>query len=326
MDAAPAPPTARRCLYLSRFPERRSWFAAVHAGLPGQLYLQDSAGAACAMLLCGQIDLLVLDVTQCDPVIDLEAFGSLVAQQGRATVLVLCPPADARWLPALMAYGPLVYAMGPHQAPALRAQLARTLAQPRADSTLDADADGLFALLALYSDAQRALAEMADARRFGQFLCAALASWPDVMHAALYLDQGAGLRLLAGHGACSHVADALPRRCPALLAARPGEWVVFEAPAGIHDGAAAACLAESGSAMAVSFALSANGRPLGCICLLLGRVRPLSLAAFRTLDDVAGLAVLGLQMAAAAEDAGALVGRLMHHGVTRRKSGSGARP
>ncbi|MFS2218451.1 GGDEF domain-containing protein, partial [Telluria sp. Tellsp104] len=108
-------------IYLSPMAQRRAEFGDACASLFARLHLADSADVAASLMARGQPDLLVIDLDRFEPSIDAEALGDLIARRAGAPVLLLCPFAGAAWLPALMAHGPVHYAVTPLDAAALRA-------------------------------------------------------------------------------------------------------------------------------------------------------------------------------------------------------------
>ena len=300
----------KSAVYLSPVAQRRADFCSACGSLFAQLQLADSAWRTLEQIAAEPPDLLVIDLDRFEPRIDLEALGQLVARRGGAPVLLLCPYASARWLPALTPYGPASYLVTPLDAEALRAGVARHLAAGTSGADLP---DALSDLLALRSRVQAAIGAAEDVRALGEGLCQALASWPGVLHAALLHRKPDGdLQLEAEQtrdGAPPLTLDNLLQRrdrllqsplrhaFPGLLAATTGELVLLASLEQAGEPALTATL--PGVAMALGVAIPADGpgAPRGAISLLLDAPRTLSPAGFSTLQDVAALAALGLRLA-----------------------------
>lgn len=317
-------------VYLNPAAPRRAAFAQACAGLFTQLRLAGDAGDAARLLAGAPDSLLVLDLDGFEIGIDLAALGELVAARAGAPVLVLCPYAGARWLPALMAYGPLSYLIEPLAAEALRRELGVFL-RALVPETEAADP---CALLAVRAAAQAALAEAdaADAvdggARFGERLCAALLGWPGVCHASLFgTGTGAGPlpRLQARAAAPSAAgidlgaivdgsarAAPLQHAFPGLLAAASGETVLLDDPAKADVPQLAAALRGHGVRMVLGLPLpgAGPGAPRGALCLMFGAAQRFGRAQLATLSDLAQLAAFGLRTAELARENEALLGRV----------------
>ena len=313
-------------LFVNPSGQRRAEFQRACAGLFDALRMADGAEGAAAMLAQQPADVLVLDLERFEIGIDLPALGQLVAQRQGRPVLVLCPFGNARWLPALMAHGPLDYVIGPLGPEELSREMAARLragfSVPAAAGPLDAE---LAALLALRSDAQQALAEADDSIRFGERLCVALLGWPGAVHAALFLlHEGGDLRLEAQHGQAGlDLAAVLGRgerllqsplrhAFPGLLAAASGETVLLDAVDKAGEPELAQALHAHGVQMVLGVPVPASGpgSPRGALCLMFGAARPFSGAQLSTLDDLAQLAAFGLRMAELMRESEELLGRV----------------
>ena len=313
-------------LFVNPAGQRRSAFQQACAGLFDALRVADGAEQALAMLAQQPADVLVLDLECFEIGIDLPALGQLVAQREGRPVLVLCPFGNARWLPALMAHGPLAYVIGP-LAPE---ELFRSVAAGLRAAFSPAPAAGpveaeLAALLAVRSRAQGALAEADDSIRFGERLCLALLDWPGVVHAAMFQrHEGGDLRLEAQHGRAGlDLAAVLGRgerllqsplrhAFPGLLAAASGETVLLDAVDKAGEPLLAQALRAQGVHMVLGVPVPASGpgAPRGALCLLFGDARPLSGAQLSALDDLAQLAAFGLRMAELMRESEELLGRV----------------
>lgn len=307
-------------LFVNPAAQRRGEFQRACAGLFDDLRVADGAEQAAAMLAQQPADLLVLDLERFEFGIDLPALAQLVARREGRPLLVLCPFTNARWLPALMAFGPLTYVIGPLAPEDLCSEIAARLRAGFA-----APETGLAQLLAVRSDAQQALAEADDSIRFGERLCVALLGWPGVVHAAMFqLHEGGDLRLEAQHGRPGlDLAAVLGRgerllqsplrhAFPALLAAAGGETVLLDAVDKAGEPELAQALRSHGVQMVLGLPIPASGPggPRGALCLLFEEARPFSRAQLSTLDDLAQLAAFGLRMAELMRESEELLGRV----------------
>lgn len=313
-------------LFVNPAGQRRSGFQRACTGLFDGLRVADGAEQALALLAREPADVLVLDLERCEIGIDLPALGQLVARRAGAPVLVLCPFTNARWLPALMAHGPLAYVIGPLTPQALHAEVAARLEAGFAPLQAAAAAqDGLAALLALRSEAQQALAQAEDSDRFAERLCVALLGWPGAVHAAMFqLHEGSDLRLEAQHGRAGlDLAAVLGRgerllqsplrhAFPGLLAAASGETVLLDSVDKAGEPELAQALRAHGVEMAVGLPIpgSGPGGPRGALCLLFGQARGFSRAQLAALDDLGQLAAFGLRMAELMRESEGLLGRV----------------
>jgi diguanylate cyclase (GGDEF)-like protein len=301
----------RTGVYVSPMAQRRADFGGACGALFARLQLADGVEAASALLAASQPDLLVIDLERFEPGIDLPALGPLVARRAGAATLLLCPYASARWLPALMAFGPVAYAITPIEPGRLNAAVAACLDAARAGSP-DADAARLRALLALQSRVRAALRPADDVQGLAERLAGALCAWPGVLHAALFhLKEGGDLQLEAQAGPEGLALGALLQRpdrllqaplrhaFPGLLAAATGELVLQDTLEQAGEADMAAGLRAHGVAMALGVAVPADGPGpgRGAISLLFDCERALAPEEFATLQEVAELAALGLRMA-----------------------------
>ena len=325
------------CVFVNPVGQRRADFQHGCDGMFANLRVAAGAEQARNLLAREPADLLVLDLERCDPGIDLAALGALVAERQGAPVLVLCPFTTARWLPALMAFGPLDYAIGPLRAQQTRSLLAArmragfTVATPGAPTPVEAE---LRTLLAVRTACQQALADADDSVRFAEHLCAALAGWPGVVHAALFQHRDGDLHLEAEQGVAGlHLMALLQPQLPSdgrllqsplrhafpgLLAAATGEFALLDALDKAGEPELAARLESFGARMVVGLPIpgAGPGGPLGSLCLLFGDTRAFSLAQLQALDDLAGLAAYGLRMAEVTRENEALLARVTHLATT----------
>ena len=316
----------RSGVYLSPMARGRTEFSAACAPLFGRLQLADGVEAAAAMLNAAQPTLLVIDLDRFAPGIDLEALGALVARRGGAPTLLLCPYANARWLPELMAFGPVAYAITPAEPARLRAAVEACLHDP-AGCAPQPDAAGLRALLALRARAQAALDYAEDAPRLAEALCEALRAWPGVLHAAVLRLHGQGdLQLDAQLGVPGLLLGKVLQRAdrllqaplrhafPGLLAAAGGETVLLDTLAQAGEPDLAEALASHGVALALGLPIPPDGpgAPRGALSLLMDSARMFSREEWDTLLDVARLAACGLRIAATSQENETLLARLTH--------------
>jgi len=317
------------CVFVNPVGQRRADFQHGCDGMFANLRVAAGAEQARGLLGREPADLLVLDLERCDLGVDLPALGALIGARAGAPVLVLCPFTNVRWLPALMAFGPLDYAIGPLRAQQIRALLAARMRAGFAIATASAPTPvetELRTLLALRTACQQALDDADDGARFAARLCAALTGWPGVVHAALFQHRDGDLHLEGEHGAAGLQLAALlehegrllpsPQRhaFPGLLAATTGELTLVDALDALGDPALAARLEAFGARMVVGVPIPGQGPggPMGSLCLLFGDTRPFSLAQLQALDDLAGLAAHGLRMAEVTRESEALLARVTH--------------
>ena len=323
-------------LFVNPVGQRRADFQHACGGLFAQLRVAACAEQAASLLEREAADLLILDLERCEIGLDLAPLGALVAARAavKAPVLVLCPFTNAGWLPALMGFGPIDYAIGPLREQQLRSLLDARLraahmhAAPRPTPT--PGEEELRGLLALHGAGQEALQDADDSERFAERLCAALAAWPGVAHAALFQHRDGDLHLEAEHGlpglrlgallkpGARLLQSPLRHAFPGLLAATSGEITLLDAP----DKAGEPELAERLGKFNVRTVLGlpipgqGPGGPRGSLCLLFDHARPFSHAQLDALDYLARLAGVGLRMAEAARENEALLARVTHLATT----------
>jgi diguanylate cyclase (GGDEF)-like protein len=331
-------------IYLSPMAQRRAQFGQACGPLFARLQLTDSVDAASSMLSAAQADLLVLDLDRFAPSIDLDALGALVTQAAGADtpVLLLCPYANARWLPDLMAFGPLGYAITPATPERLQAVVRQALNDPAFAPAVDAA--GLRELLALRARAQAALQDAQDAPRLSESLCEALRGWPGVLHAAvLRRDAEGDLRIDAQAGANSSAQPGAPglllggllgrtdrllqaplrHAFPGLLAAASGELVLLDTLEQAGEPDMAEALRGHGVALALGLPIPPEGpgAPRGALSLLMERSRMFSRDEWETLLDVARLAACGLSLSELSQENETLLARLTHVSTTDALTG-----
>lgn len=318
-------------LFVNPVGQRRAEFQHQCSELFERLQVADGPAQAQAVLARENADLLVLDLDRFALGIDLQALGELVAGRAGAPVLVLCPFSNARWLPALMAFGPIAYAIGPLSPEQTRATLARHLEQGFAPAPEPTPAETeLHALAAVRSAAQRSLDEADDCVRFAERLCEALATWPGVVHSAMFHLRDGDLHLEAEQGTTGlQLAPLLLRgprllhsplrhAFPGLLAAATGELTLLDAPEKAGEPELADSLRGYGIGMAVGLPIPAQGpgAPRGSLCLLFGHAQPFSRAQLAAFDDLALIAAVGLRMADMTGENEALLAQVTHLATT----------
>ena len=323
------------CLFVNPVGQRRADFQSACAGVFGQLRVASGADQARSLLAREPADLVVLDLERCELGIDLAALGALVAERAGKPTLVLCPFTNARWLPALMAFGPIDYAIGP-----LRAQQTRALLDARLRAGFapapapvlapTAAEEELHALLALRGTSLEALGHADDSVRFAERLCAAVMGWPGLVHAALFQHRDGDLHLEAEQGVAGlHLMTLLhykgrllqsPLRhaFPGLLAAASGEFTLLDAPEKAGEPELAASLEGFGVRMVVGLPIPGQGPggPRGSLCLMFDHARAFSRAQLQALDDLAQVAAHGLRMAEVTRENEALLARVTHLATT----------
>jgi diguanylate cyclase (GGDEF)-like protein len=329
-------------VYVSPMAQRRGDFAQACGPLFTQLHLADSAESAAAVLAEGAPGLLVIDLERFEASIDLQALGELLARRAGAPALLLCPFANAGWLPLLSAFGPAAYAITPLAPAQLRERVQACLRAPIARER-GPETDALRSLLALRTRVQAAIAarkdEQDDEHALAERLCQALAGWPGVLHAAVFhLKEEGDLQLEAEHGQgqagglrlgallqrSSRLLQAPLRHAfPGLLAAAGGELVLLDTPEQGGEPALAEALRAHGVALALGVPIPADGpgAPRGSLSLLLDAGRVLAPEDFAALQDAAGLAALGLRQLESNRESEELLARLTYVSTTDALTG-----
>lgn len=319
------------CLFVNPVGQRRADFQSACEGVLGELRTAAGADQARKALAQAPADLLVIDLERCELSLDLAELGELVAGRAGAPVLVLCPFTNARWLAALMAYGPIDYAIGPLREQQTRALLSARLRAGLAPAPAPTPAEAeLLNLLAVRSACQQALHDADDAVRFAERLCGALAGWPGVVHAALFQHRDGDLHLEAEtglarlklaallQGGARLLQSPLRHAFPGLLAAATGEFTLLDAPDKAGEPALARQLDALGIGMVVGLPIPSEGPggPRGSLCLLFDHARPFSRAQLDAFDDLAQLAGFGLRAADITHENEALLARVTHLATT----------
>ena len=320
-------------LYLNPEGQRRVDFQAACTEQFGRLFLADGAEQAALLLTQQAVDLLIIDLERFEHGFDLAALGQLIKQRVGARTLLICPFANAAWLPDLMAFGPLDYVI----APIVDADLCRLLAAPPARPiTPEQTAAQLHALLAASARLQQAIADVSDQAKMADQICAALVQLPGVVHASLFRMRDVGeLDLEAQQSSVGfnltrllHRADRLlqsPYRhsFPGLLAASSGDMALLDAPAKAGEPEMAVGLADDGIEMVLGLPLPASrsGALRGALCLMFDRARQFSADEIASFVALAQLAGFGMRIAEMSGENEHLLGRLTHLATTDALTG-----
>ena len=302
-------------LYLHLAAERRVAFQAACGDLFGRLFVAEDAAQAAHILAQEPVDLLVIDLDRFDRSLDLAALGQLVASRKGAPVLAICPFDAANWLAGLMAHGPVDYLIGPTTDAALRKRIAAPAA---------AIAAGADAMRMVRAGVLQAVAGIDDLAELAPGLCAALAEWPGVVHAALFRTSESGeVTLATQHSPAGIDIARAGRAFPGFVAAASGELVLLDAPEKAGDPELAVALHDIDVAMAVAAPIPAHGpgAPAGSISLMFAQPRQLSADSLAALAELAQLAGLGLRMAGMARDAELLLARVTDLATTDALTG-----
>jgi diguanylate cyclase (GGDEF)-like protein len=305
-------------LFLSSDSGRRAAMAAACADLIDTVQLADDPLQAIAVVDARQPHILVIDLEGFSRELDGDALVQLVALRAGAPVLLVCPSERASWLTTLMAHGPCEYVLAPITLEALYGQIAamfQAAAQP-------APAASLRGLLGLRSRALRVLDGADNAAQMAAHLCAVLATWPGLVHAAVFaVDEHGQLRLAAQAGAID-LAPVLAaddgangaRRSlfPALAAARSGELVLADAvlQAGRLDDAGQLGGQGIGTIVGEPIPAIGPGQPLGALSLMFDSSAQLAGDALLAIHDIAQGAWLGLRLVEANRETEQLMGQV----------------
>ncbi len=319
-------------LFLNPVAQRRVDFQQISGEQFERLYLADGTEQASDLLSHQQVDLLIIDLERFDRSFDLAAIGQLIALREGARTLVLCPFACGGWLPELMAFGPVSYAILPLVDQDLRAAVAAHIAGEQADAAADAPrAAELRDLLAACARLQDAMTDVDDFDKVVDQVCVALCAIPGVVHASLFhLKDGADLQLEAQHSASGMnlgrilnrtdrlLQSPLRHAFPGLLASCTGEIALLDAPAKAGEPELALALMDAGAEMVIGLPLpvSRAGAARGSLCLMFREARQFSADQLATFVRLAQLTGFGLRMAEMSRENEQLLGRLTHMATT----------
>ena len=331
-------------LFVNPAAGRRADFEAACGSVFDTLALFDSADAALASPDVASSGLLIIDLDRFDPELDHAGLARLVAARAGAPTFVLCPFANARWLPALMACGPVEYAIAPLGADALREAIRARLGGGRTPASPPSPRDQeLDALQALRARVRRALDEGEELEGLAERLCQVLCGWPGVAHAALfYLRPGSDLQLQAQSGERNlNLAKVLGRAerllqsplrhaFPGLLSAAGNTIALLDDLDKAGEPALSEALREHGVRMVLALPIPSNGpgTPRGSLCLLFREARSFSRDELDALAEIADLAAVGLRMADLNRESEEMLVRVTHlstldalTGVANRRHG-----
>ncbi|WP_332876391.1 GGDEF domain-containing protein [Massilia sp. S19_KUP03_FR1] len=319
-ELRPALRPGRIGLFVSRDSGRRAAMAAACADLIDTVQLADGPLQAIDVVAARQPHVLVIDLEDFVRDSDGAAMVQLVALRAGGPTLLVCPSERASWLTTLMAHGPCDYALAPITLEALYGQIAAML-EAAGHAECDVSLRGLPGLRS------RALSVLAGSDETGQMaagLCAVLATWPGLVHAAVFtVDTQGQLRLAAqaGPGAIDLAVTLAPAlaqsegnllgrrsRFPALAAARSGELVLADAvlQAGHLDNAGHSV----GTIVGAPIPAIGPGQPLGALSLMFASSAPLAGDALLAIHDIAQGAWLGLRLAEANRETEQLMGQV----------------
>jgi diguanylate cyclase (GGDEF)-like protein len=323
-----APQGLRTGLFVNPAAGRRADFEAVCGGQFGHLALADGADAALALPGLDTLDLLVIDLDHFDPQLDHAGLARLVRARAGAPTFVVCPFANARWLPALMACGPVEYAIAPLGDAALAAAVQARLASGPAPAAEPSPREReLDALQALRTRVRLALGEGEELGALSERLCQSLCGWPGVLHTSLfYLQPGGDLQLQAQAGerklnlakvlgrADRLLQSPLRHAFPGLLAAAANTIALLDDLDKSGEPALSEALREHGVAMVLALPIPSDGpgSPRGSLCLLFRAARSFSRDELDALADIADLAAVGLRMADLNRESEEMLVRVTH--------------
>ncbi|MFC4931226.1 GGDEF domain-containing protein [Massilia sp. GCM10023247] len=322
------PQPTRTGLFVNPAAGRRGEFEAACGALFGRLRLADGAEAALGMLEQGPAELLVIDLDRFDPELDHAGLGALVAARAGAPTLVLCPFANARWLAALMARGPVEYLITPAAEPVLQeAVAARLRAGPTALAALSPREREQQQWQALRAQVRAAIGDGEEQGAMAARLCGALCAWPGVAHAALFhVQPGGDLRLQAQHGGRGlNLAQVLGRgerllqsplrhAFPGLLAASANTVALLDDPDKAGEPLLAEALRAHGIRMVLGLPIPSEGpgSPRGALCLSFREERLFSHSELDALAEVADMVAGGLRMAELNRESEEMLVRVTH--------------
>src|SRR5450830_585251 len=236
MSQQGAPGPRKVGLFLNPVPQRRVQFQADSAAGFDHLFLAADADEAGRILSTECVDLLIIDLDRFDRGIDLAPLGQLVRQRAGRPVLLLCAYGCGSWLTDLMRFGPLDYVVAPAGTELVNQRIASHFAESGNGRDEAAELRGL---LALRSQLLDAVAGIDDPAELAGAVCVALASWPGVIHAAMFEVNPKGQLVLAAQEApggidlaslpgleagSSLVESPLRQLFPALIAACGASW------------------------------------------------------------------------------------------------------
>ena len=322
-------------MFLSLSRERRQEFQLACGEQFSRLFIASDIDSAESTLGRNPVARLIVDLAHFDRALDIEALGRLITLRRGEHVLAVVPFAQAGWIEALRAFGPVDYVIGPVSGDALAQAALRP--QPGA-----ASGASLRQLLAVRAQLEHAVSAGDNGRTIAQRVCDVLLAFPGAAHASLFeLRPEGDLRIAAQAGEAGVALGPVlgrteqlhdepeHRAFPGILAALQGEPVLLDAPAKAGDGVLASRLAAHGIRMAAAFPLfAADGRVRGSLCLMFNRERTLSHDDFATFASLSALAGLAMRVAELERESARLASQMAHleatdylTGVPNRRSG-----
>jgi diguanylate cyclase (GGDEF)-like protein len=314
--------TGIAAVFLSADGARRAQFLAAARDDIRRLYLAEHPAGATRWLAESAVDVVVVDLERFERSIDLPALGALVQAAGPGTrVLLVCPYLLASWLPALAAFGPVDYVIGPLAD-------ADLVAQACAPRTAPSSADHLRTLLAAHWAMQRAVADVDDPAGMAARICAVFARYPGALHAALFeLGAGGAVQALAQAGLAQEPAVLRDgQRYAGLMAAGAGELTLLDAPEKAGDPELAMDLLTQDVHMVLTLPVRVPGGALrGVACVLFGARFNFTVDDFAAFTGLAELAGCGLRSAEMAHETEQLAGQLTQLATTDPLTGAANR-
>jgi diguanylate cyclase (GGDEF)-like protein len=296
-------------LYLSATSLRQAEFQSACAELFGRLMLAQEPAEAQRLLAGNHTDLLVIDLDGFEASIDLPALEALLSERRGARTLLLCPWDRAGWLPPMLRFGGVGYAVSPLGASELAALVTAELADASGTTGIPAvpDPAALQQMLGAQAAFHEALAGVSAAEGLLERVCAAMAQWPGVIHAAVFqLGEDGCLRLAGQHGPRELDVNLLPQRqqdvgrrtMPGQLAVLSGQIVLMDEMSKACEPELAQALRQGGAQMALALPVEADGpgAPRGVLCLQFGEPRQFGHVELAALAGLAHLARVGLQV------------------------------
>jgi diguanylate cyclase (GGDEF)-like protein len=296
-------------LYLSASTARQDQFQSACAELFGRLMLAREPDEAQRRLAGCRVHLLVIDLEHFEASIDRPAIEALLAASAGTPTVLLCPWDRAGWLPPLLRFAGVGYAISPLGASELAALVTAELADPvgMAGRAARPDAAALQAMLGAQAAFHDALSTWVEGEQLLARACAGLSEWPGVIHAALFQLGEDGCVTVAGQcDRCDLDLGQFLQRSPAsgrqtlpgMLAALGGEMVLLDTLSKACEPDLAQALRERGARMALGIPVPGDGpgAPPGVLCLLFGEQRQFDQVELAALNGLAQFARVGLQL------------------------------
>lgn len=333
MSAPSAASSLPVAVFLSPEPARRDAFRHGCGGRFLRLFVAESAEQAAELMERESVDLLVLELEGYDRGLNLAALGQLVvsASGHNTAVVAVCPFTHASWIPALNRYGPVDYAI----APLLDEAMCDVAAEHLQRGGSAATPASLRALLAVRTRMQDAIADIDDLARMPARVCATLASFPGVAHAALFeMKASDDLQLVGQAGkdgldmerllgpAAERARSQWRHAFPGLVAALSGELCLLDAPEKTGEPELAMNLLTQDIHMVLGIPVRlSGGAERGSICLMFEEQHWFSPEDFATLAALAQLAGFALRTAEMARDTEQLAAQVTRLATTDALTG-----